>query len=188
MLATIASIIAIAGFALSAGLSINSSIREFKNTELRDDIRKAATAVAEALKSGRLDASRLLAALQSNNSIAMQQMLMSNPLVSKTMEEINADAKKLSDLQSELNNVENRIADLQAQLSTLGYATNSLKQGSERDQANAIAQNIKGAVAEHGQIVDKIKNTKITPYRDFKVDTSHLDAISQNVQGGTTNA
>lgn len=184
MLTAIAAIVSIVAVLGSAGVTVAGIVNNIKNQELRSGIQSAITTVTQQLKSGRLSVSKLLSLLQGKNAAALQQYLYSNPMVSKSFNEIQADADLIAGYQAEANHIENLISQYQAELSSLGYSSSIFGLEEEERKKNAAQARLDEAVEQHKRLEQKIAGTRMTMTRPTTFDTSHLDAVSQNLAGG----
>lgn len=182
---TVAVLVTIASVLMNAGVSLSSLYTQLKNQDLKSDIQKLVSNVTSQLKSGRLKVGKLLSLLQNKNTAALQQYLYSNPLISKSFEDINKDADVISGLQAESQNLENLIAQYTNELSSLGYSSSMHGLAGERERYDDVKSKLDKTVKQHKDLEERIANTEISPYGDFTVNTSHLDAVSQNIKGGS---
>lgn len=170
--------------ALSTGLSVNQIVKDVRNGNAKSFIQTLYSDINSELKAGRLTLNKLLSILSTKSNAALMNYVSNNPVISKRLEELNADTALLAAFQAEQNTLESEIANLQSQLAGLGYAGSQKAIGEEWNKATEIKQSLESAKEKYEDLVNRVKGTNFSTTRTNTPITQDLDARTQNIKGG----
>lgn len=180
----IAAIVGIVATVLGTGANIYQLGVQHMSSKVRGIVSNLASEVGKALSSGRLKVNKLLSLLQSKNTNALMTYLDNNPIISKRLDELQANSDLVAELQAKQTSIEGDIAQLYNELNSLGY-TNSIS-GANRDEKKAkdLKNQIDAKQQEYNALGDHIKATNVSTVQKATTYTGDLDARSQNIKGG----
>lgn len=185
VLTTIASIISIAVALASAGITSYQSILSGLNQNLRNTIQKLVTVVNQELSAGRLKSTKLLTLLQGRNQHALMTYLYNNPIISKSIEQLNNESIQITGYQNELQAIEAEIQGYLSQLSSLGYSQTHGGTKAEKEAATNLKNKLDAAQDKYDEVLNKMNSSGLgSSTVSVKPKTADIDAATQNVKGG----
>lgn len=173
--------------ALSTGLSAWQVAGQVLNDQTRSKIGTLIKQVNDLIINKSADSDRILSALQTKNSLALQDILLSNPVTGRSVSHIVKDSVLINDLTTRQNKIKNDLNQLLNETNTLNSSSIS---GNLRDQEKIkdIEGRIQTKTKELDAVNEEIGKFKPTGTGGRTIISGPLNPISQNVQGGMKNA
>lgn len=191
MLATaylvVSMIVGIASACVSTGITLNSLNIADRNSQLKGAISSLISSINKEISAGRLNVTKLLSFLQSKNTNALMTYLSNNPVITRNLKAIQDDSDLIASLQGELSALEAELASLTNELNALGYAQNQQGTSRERELYAKKKKELEGTKSKYDSLYEKAKKVQISTTEPMNLNTSDIDARSQNINGGINN-
>lgn len=169
---------------VNLGVTVYQGEINVHNSDVKRLIFNISSSIQKGISSKKISLSKLISKIQSGNANAVTQMLYSNPMISKTLQQIAQDDTLLNQIAAEATELENRINEYKAELNSLGYATTIGGSDDEKAKAIGIHTQLEQANKAYDDLLAKASTISPTSSQIGTSPTAHLDAVSQNLAGG----
>lgn len=185
VLATVAAIVSICVALASAGVTVHQVSLSALNQNVRNLIQDLTSKINSEIATGRLKSSRLISLLNGKNQHALMTYLYNNPVISKSVIDLNKDAAQLQKYQAELQAIETEIQSYTNQLQSLGYSQSHSGVKKEKGKAAELKQQIDKAQDRYNNTVKEMEGMNLgSSTVQTKPYVGDIDAATQNVKGG----
>lgn len=185
VLATVASIVSIAVALASAGVTVHQVSLSALNQNVRNTIQDLTSKINSEIAKGRLKSSRLLTLLSGKNQHALMTYIYNNPVISKSVNDLNKDAAQLQKYQAELQAIETEIQSYSSQLQSLGYSQSHSGVKKEKGKVEELKQQMNKAQDRYNNTVKEMEGMNLgSSTVSTKPYVGDIDAATQNVKGG----
>lgn len=174
----------IVGILITTGTTTYSKTLETLNSDVSNEVKHFSKAITEQIKNKRIDINKLLSAAQSKNAQALQGILMSNPVLANLAKRIYKNDTLLAEISSEYNSLEQTLNDLRSELSSQGYSQSHGEAWKAKARTEELKRDVKKVEGDMDNLLGKANSALKTSDALSKPNTSHLDAVTQNIKGG----
>lgn len=181
----IASIVSIVVALGSAGVTVYNTALQALNQGVRNKIQSLMTTINSELSAGRLKLAKLVSLLNGKNQHALMTYLYSNPIVTKSVSDLNKDAALINKYQNELQAIESEIESYKAEMGGLGYSQSHSGVTKENKKSDELNRKIKDAQSRYNSTLSEMEKANIgSSTVNVKPYTADIDATTQNIKGG----